>query len=270
MVRVLHHTLLPKPSIILKNIYDKLQAAQNQLNAYNRSLKNLNAQKNSIGSEFMDARVALKTAQTNLNDAQKAYDQVTIIKTYFEGQLKFTTNLVMYSQKMALQIFEATDFLRSRAIGQVQEVQTLVNNQNSTSSNDPTEQWTPTFTGAVSDANALAINAFDKSSKAVLDAFQAYISNQQIQQRTNQYYTTLSQYQTELDGILTRMKNEHNLVEINYLTIRVKNDAIQIRVNEMAGNVSALEFEVAQLKAEFQAAQQGAEFKFTPPTSTAS
>lgn len=250
----------------IRKLHQNWTNAQLQLTKYETALKNLQNQKKNIGEEFTRVRTDMTNAKAHLKEAQAAYDKVNIIVQFFKSRTEVAKNMVDQAYNMALAIFEATEFLNQEGLERVEEIKKLVAGYNQAQQGDSSNQWSDILTAAILDADSQGVSAFTTATKAVMAAFKAYISNQEIFTRTKNYYNKFTKYEKEIRDVITRKNKELSLINRRYVILLSKNDALELQVNDINGKVQDLTFEVNQYHDEFNAAQLSAEYKYTPPS----
>lgn len=253
----------------IRKLHEKWVNAQQQLTKYQTNLDNLQNQKENIGNEFTRIRKAKAEAEKNLKEANTALAKIQTVVNFFRSRLEITQSMVDHAYSMALNIFEATEFVNKKGQERVEEIKTLVNEFNKVEQEDSSQQWSDIFSSSISDAGAQGVAAFTAGTKAVNAAFTAYISNQQINVRTQNYLNQFLNFETQLRNIITRLGRELALINRRFIILLSKNAAVNLQVNEMNAKVQEYEFLVAQYHAEFNAAQQGTEVLYTPANSPA-
>lgn len=251
----------------IRALYNQYLSSQQQLNKYQASLTNLQTQKKAIGEEYVKANADKTIAEANLTNAQVAYSKVGAIADFFNSRIATTQLMVENSYNMAIQAFEATEFVNKMALERVETINTLVNSLNNNGSTDSSQQWSDIFTAAISAASAQGVTAFNAGTQAVISTFAAYVSNQQINARTVNYYKQFAAYEKQLNDIIARLNTELDVINKRYQTLKSKNAALEIQVNEMSKKVQDWEFNVAQNLDEFNAAQQGASYTLASASS---
>jgi peptidoglycan hydrolase CwlO-like protein len=250
----------------IRKLHQNWTNAQLQLTKYETALKNLQNQKKNIGEEFTRVRTDMSSAKAHLKEAQAAYDKVSIIVQFFKSRTEVAKNMVDQAYNMALAIFEASEFLNQEGLERVEEIKKLVAGYNQAQQGDSSNQWSDILTAAILDADSQGVSAFTTATKAVMAAFKAYISNQEIFTRTKNYYNKFTKYEKEIRDVITRKNKELSLINRRYVFLLSKNDALELQVNDINGKVQDLTFEVNQYHDEFNAAQLSAEYKYTPPS----
>ncbi|MEN0005876.1 MAG: hypothetical protein AAF798_17130 [Bacteroidota bacterium] len=253
----------------IRKLHDAWTNAQAQLTKSQTTLHNLQTEKKNIGDEFARVRSAQAEASKNMKEANDALEKVQKVVNFFKTRIVVTQDMTDNAYQMAVNIFEATEFLNQEGMERVEAIKKLVDDFNKQEANDTSQQWTSQFTTAIANAGAVGEAAFTASGKAVKAAFDAYLSNQQINAQTQAYLREFLIFEKQIRGVLTRLGRELALINRRFVLLLAKNDAIQVQVNELNSKVQGLEFEVAQYHAEYNAAQQGTEVTYTPPTSPA-
>ena len=253
----------------IRRLHRQWMEAQTQLTKYQTSLSNLQNQKKNIGEEFTRIRKTKADAESNLKDAKTALEKVILVVEFFESRVDTTKTMLAQGYNMALKMFEATEFVNKEGMKRVEEIQELVTGFNKKESSDTSQQWSDSLTSSITTANAQSVAAFKAGSAAVIESFKAYVSNQQINARTQYYLQKFTIYERWLRNIITRLGKELALVNRRYIVLLSNNTAIDLQVDSINQKVQELEFDVAKYHAEFNAAQQGAEYKFTPSSSPA-
>ncbi|PHN02214.1 hypothetical protein [Flavilitoribacter nigricans] len=260
----------PETVNYIHQLYNNWQNAKLQLKKLQGNLSILKNQKQNVGEEFTRIRKERAEAQDSLKAANTALRKVALIVSFFNSRMQQTQLMVNDATVMAQRIFEATEFVNMQGLERVEEIKQRVTAFNKgDKKNDDNEKWSDIFTSKIVDADAMGQAAFTAGVKAVKAAFAAYITNQQINRRTAHYFQKFSAFEKELRDVITRLGKEAALINRRYLVLEAKNESLDLQVDDINTKVQDWEFIVAQTHAEYNAAQQGAEYKYTPATSPA-
>ena len=114
----------------IRALYGQYMAAQQQYNKFQTSLTNLQIQKKAIGEEFARTDSDRSVAENNLNNAKLAKSKVETIAEFFKSRVAVTQSMVDNAYNMAVQAFEATEFLNKNAQERVETISNLVTTLN--------------------------------------------------------------------------------------------------------------------------------------------
>lgn len=256
----------------IRGLHNKYTAAKLVLSQYEANLSNLQIQQKNIGEEYTRIRTDEKNAQANLDQAESAQKSVIAVVQFFQSRKITTQRLVDHSKDAAESMFQSLWQLKEEGLERVEAIMKLVVGPDGAPQQQGTEDhlhWTQIFSRSVLEADAQGVAAFNAGSKAVQDAFKAYVSNQEIHARTVNYYNRFKKLESELNTVIAYKQTEIALIRKKYIILDGKNSVIESQVSDLTGKVDNQSFVVAQLLAEYNAAQQGAEYKFVPPTAPA-
>lgn len=250
----------------IQGLYVKLQTAQSDLTQKKVRYGNLKHQQKALGEEFTQLRTFSSNAQKNLDEAKKALLQVQSIKDFFFTRKKTTADLVSSAQSMLLNIYEATEFVGQEGAERIEKILGLAKGYNS-SDKDVNTRYTEIFIQAVQTSQSKGQAALDASIKATQEAMLALSSNQAIDYRTQQYYNEFTSFESQLRQIVDRLEKEYSILSRQMDKILVEKTALETQMAVLNSELQTFEFEVAQYQAEYNAAQQGAEYSFTETNS---
>lgn len=250
----------------IQGLYVKLQTAQSDLTQKKVRYGNLKHQQKALGEEFTQLRTFSSNAQKNLDEAKKALLQVQSIKDFFFTRKKTTADLVSSAQSMLLNIYEATEFVGQEGAERIEKILALAKGYNS-SDKDVNTRYTEIFIQAVQTSQSKGQAALDASIKATQEAMLALSSNQAIDYRTQQYYNEFTSFESQLRQIVDRLEKEYSILSRQMDKILVEKTALENQMAVLNSELQTFEFEVAQYQAEYNAAQQGAEYSFTETNS---
>lgn len=261
----------------IRSLHTKYDQANLKLSQLVANLSNLQIQQKNIGEEYTRARTEEKTAKSNLKQAEAALESVDTILSFFKTRKKTTEDLVNYAYDAAHAMFLSLYQLKEQGLERVEEIKKIVVGTETASAptaqgtTDPTKDvhWTQIFARTVTEADAQGVAAFNAGATAVQDVFKAYVSNQEIHARTVNYYNRFLKLEGEFRKIIHFKQNELSLIRKKFIILDGKNTVIDAQVAELTNLVAQQNFLVAQLQAEYVAAQQGAEYKYVPPTAPA-
>lgn len=259
----------PETLNYIHQLYHNWQNTKSQYEQVQKNHSVLKVEKQNIGEEYTRIRVAKAEAKDNLKSAEEALNKVEKIVRFFKSRKSTTGEMVSFAGNMAQKIFEATEFINKEALERVEEIKEKVTAFDKKDDPKNGEQWSELFTTKIIDSDKLGQAAFTAGVTAVKAAFNAYVSNQQIHSRTINYLQKFTSFESELRGIITRLGQEQALINRRYIILEGKNEAIDSQMADLSIRLQNLEFETVQAHAEYNAAQQGAEYKYTPATSPA-
>lgn len=245
----------------IQGLYAKLEGAKSNLTKKRVRYGNLKHQQTAMGEEFTQLRTFSSNAKKNLDEAGKALIQVQTIKDFFFTRKQTTTELVNNAQAMLLNIYEATEFVGQEGAERIEQILSLAKGYNS-SDKDPSTRYTEIFIQAVQTSQAKGQAALEASIKATQEAMLALSSNQAIDYRTQQYYNEFTSFESQLRQIVDRLEKEFSILNRQMNKIAVEKKALEAQMQVLNAELQAFEFEVAQYQAEYNAAQQGADYSF--------
>lgn len=262
----------------IKGLHAKYDAAKLRLAQLTANLDNLQLQQKNIGEEYTRIRTDEKIAKSHLEEAESALASVFQVLDFFRTRKKTTAALVQHSYNAAHAMFVSLYQLKEQGLDRVEAIKDIVVGKDPASgasgdSTDasgagttPTLHWTQILTRHVLQAEAQGVAAFNAGAKAVQDAFNAYVSNQEIHARTLNYYTRFAKLEGEFRDVIHFKQTELSLIRKKFIILDGKNQVIEKQVNDLAEKVAMQNFTVAQLQAEYNAAQQGAEYQYVAPS----
>ncbi|MGH1438098.1 MAG: hypothetical protein ACRBG0_26925 [Lewinella sp.] len=256
----------------IRGLHTKYNNAKLKLSQFQASLSNLKIQQKNIGEEYTRIRTDEKNAQSHLEQAESAKKSVLTVLQFFQTRKESTENLVKYSHDAAQAMFLSLYQLKEKGLERVEEIKALVIGKDNTPQELGTQDnlhWTQIFSRKVIEADAQGVAAFNAGAKAVQEAFNTYVSNQEIHARTVNYYNRFMKLEAELQSIISFKHNELSLINKKYIILDGKNKVIESQVSDLTEKVEVQSFIVAQALDEYNAAQQGAEYKYVPPTAPA-
>ncbi|MEL6864434.1 MAG: hypothetical protein AAFP19_08450 [Bacteroidota bacterium] len=243
----------------IEQLQTDLTNAQSVLSQKTAKINNVNAQQTTLSQQYSSAQAAVALAQNNLTEAENTQTQITTITEFFNQRQIVTGTMVSTAQTTATKMYEATVFLGTQGLDRVDDILSTVLAYNKTDT-DTTTQWTHPFISAVQLSSAKGQTALNAAATATKDAFTTLVSTLQIDYRTQQYYQQCLNYQKMMAQLISRLTTE-------YILLKAKADGInqqlqQVLMNQSLLNseVQAASFNVAQLQAEFTAAQKGASY----------
>lgn len=250
----------------IQGLYTNLQKAKSNLTQKKVRYENLKHQQNNLGEEFTQLRTFTSNAKKNLDEAKKALVQVQVIKDFFYTRKQTTSQLVSSAQSMLLNIYEATEFVGQEGAERVENILSLAKGYNAKDT-DPSTRWTEIFIQSVQTSQAKGQAALEASIKASQEAMLALSSNQAIDYRTQQYYNEFSSFEAQLSQIVGRLEKEYSILNRQMNKISIEKRALEAQLLVLNSELQVLEFEVAQYQAEYNAAQQGADYSFNEANS---
>ena len=254
----------------IKNLHDNYLTAKTKLAKLQAMQSNLETERKNIGEEYTRIRTEEKNAKDQLKETESALKSVVAITEFFRSRVKVTENLVNFSLTTATSMFQSLDQLKEIALERVESIKNYVIGKDNQPlpdgpANDPSLHWTQIFAHRVTETDAQGAAAFMAGAKAVQSAIQSYVSNQEIHARTIYHHKQFQRFVEELTAIIDRKESELALIHRKYILLDSKNKIIDLQVRQINTNVLQQQFVVAQTLAEYNAAQQGAEYKYKTP-----
>lgn len=236
-----------------------LAAAKNVFNQKEMKYKNANASKDALSDQFSSVQTAVTMAKSSLEEAEKAQAQIGIITDFFNERSLVTSKMVETAKATATKMYEATEFVGTQGLERIDDILNSVVDYNKKET-DNQYQWTHPFVNAVQVASAKGQTALNAAVKATKDSFKTLESALQIDFRTRSYYQQCLNYQKMLANLVERLTSEYVLLKIKADGVQQKLQEVELSLSLLNAEVQAASFEVAQLQAEFTAAQKGASY----------
>lgn len=249
------------------NFIEQLQAAlataKNTLSQKQMKYDNANATKNALSDQYTDASSAVTLAQNSLQEAEKAQQQIDIITDFFKERTLVTSKMAETAKATATKMYEATEFIGTQGLERIDDILNLALDYNKKETN-PNYQWTHPFLSAAQTASAKGHNALNAAVKATKDSFTTLVSTLQIDFRTRSYFQQCQSYQKMMSKLVSRLTSEYVLLKVKADNISQKLNQAEINLTIMNSELQSASFDVAQLQAEYNAAQKGASYTGTP------
>ncbi|MEO1513389.1 MAG: hypothetical protein AAFV95_00195 [Bacteroidota bacterium] len=253
----------------IENLKVALDDAKNTLATRQARLKNATASKDSLSEQFLSTQTAATLAKNNLEEAEKAQQQINIISDFFAERVGVTSQMVGVATYTATTMYEATEFMGKEGLERIDNILNLVLEYNKTDKNADT-QWTPSFITTVQASSAKARTALNAAVKATEDSFTTLVSSLQIDYRTKDYYQRCLSYQKMMASLVERLTSEYVLLQIRSDQVDQQLQEVEMNLTTLNAAVDESSFEVAQLQAEYTAAQKGASYTGTKPAHASS
>ncbi|MEM8906744.1 MAG: hypothetical protein AAGD05_02760 [Bacteroidota bacterium] len=236
-----------------------LADAKAELSQKQMKLNNATSKQAALSDQYSSAQSAAKMALTNLEEAEKAQLQVQTLTEFFSQRQAVTSQMVDTATVTATKMYEATEFVGQQGVQRVDKILNTVVAYNKTDP-DLTTQWTNTFISAVQLASAKGQAALNASVTATKDAFTTLVTTLQIDYRTKSYYQKCQTYQKMIGDLIERLTAEYVMLKVKSDSLSQQLQQVEMSLALLSTDVQSASFKVAQLQAEYTAAQKGASY----------
>ena len=219
-----------------------------------------------LSEEYQRVTADEKMLKAQLEQARLAGEKVRSLLVFFTKEVENTAQLVKHAHAAAQAMFTSLYQLNGKALGRVEKIKSLVLEATA----EEASSWTATFVNSITETEAKGVAAFKAGAEATQETFKAYLSNQEIYARLLDYLKRFKQLEAELESVVTSKQHELSLLDQKCHALRDEMTNTEAEVSRLTQKVEAQTFMVAQLQAEYNAAQQGSEYKYVPPTAPAS
>lgn len=243
----------------IRNLQASLQRTNSRLDKVQASYTLAASRQSNTNTEFQEATSEEAQARTNLAEAMDARTKLETVTDFFKTRQMVTTEMIGYAKQMAQSMFDAMQYLGREGVQRVEDIMTAVDDFNKKTDNTAS-QWTPLFIDKVRAASSKGSVALKAAYTAVNAAFEAYVSNLKINYRAQQYFLQFRNLSAELSKIIDRLSREHTLARTKLTVLTGQKLAVDRQVEQLSDSLQDLQFEAAQLQAEYTAAQQGASY----------
>lgn len=243
----------------IQTLKKSLSDAKAVFNQKQMQLTSANTKQAALNSEYAAAQSSTKMALDNLTEAEKAQLQIQTLTDFFERRQIVTGQMVDTATTTATKMYESTELMGTQGLERVDGILDTVLAYNKQDT-DTTTQWTNSFIAAVQLSSAKGQAALGASVTATKDSFTTLVSTLQIDYRTKSYYQQCQTYQKMIGELIERLTSEYIMLKIKADNLSQQLDQINMKLALLNGDVQAASFDVAQLQAEYTAAQKGASY----------
>ncbi len=243
----------------IEQLKTALASAKNVLSQKQMKYNNANANKTALNDQYTNAQTSTTLAQNSLEEAEKAQQQINIITGFFNERTLVTSQMAETAKATATKMYEATEFVGTQGLERVNDILNTVLAYNKEETN-PQYQWTSPFLTAAQMASAKGEAALNAAVKATKDSFTTLVSTLQIDFRTRSYYQQCLSYQKMMAKLVERLTSEYVLLKVKTDTLGQKLYQAEVSLAILSEELQSASFDVAQLEAEFTAAQKGASY----------
>jgi len=243
----------------IEQLKTALADAKNVLNQKQMKYNNASTNKNALSDQYTSASSSTTLAKSSLEEAEKAQQQIDIITDFFKERTDVTSQMAETAKTTATKMYEATEFIGEQGLERIDDILNIVIAYNKKETS-PQYQWTHPFMSAAQTASAKGHHALKAAVKATKDSFTTLVSTLQIDFRTRSYYHQCQSYQKMMAQLVERLTAEYVLLKLKTDNIEQKLNQAEVSLTIMNSELQAASFDVAQLQAEFTAAQKGASY----------